>query len=158
MKGSQESRDLVAYVGNIVLSLEARLLSVTYLLLGASAGFIHGSIKAGHKLQHNFTSADGLRELWLGSKHIGEEKDTRSFKDLLTSWVPWPQGSTKPANGLPALESNVSVNHVHTNGVATESEPEPVSTSAIPAKPLKTEDDFWSMGTFVTQLKETAAH
>ncbi len=109
MKGSQESRDLVAYVGNFFLSLESTLLSVTYQLIGASAGFLHGSVRAGHKLQHNFTSADGLRELWLGSKHIGEEKDTRSFKDLLTSWVPWAKGSTKPANGREYFETTALV-------------------------------------------------
>ena len=96
---SGDRHDVVAVMSGYFVSFEQKLLSVTYALIGASAGFISGSIKATHKLQHNFTSADGLRELWLGSKHAGGEKDTRSFSDLLTSWVPWHQGGSSPANG-----------------------------------------------------------
>lgn len=94
-----DRRDVMAVVSEYFLTFEQKLLSVTYALLGASVGLISGVSIATHKLQHNFSSPDGLKELWLGSDHKGGEKDTRSFYDLLKSWMPGYNGSAAPIKG-----------------------------------------------------------
>lgn len=104
---SKMSGGVLTHVSEYLLNLEQHLLAITYMLIGASAGLLTGSVSATKKLKNNFTSTDGLRDLIYGSEHR-DEKDRRSVSDLLKSWVPGFQMSSAPVKQSKSLLSTTN--------------------------------------------------